>query len=86
VIEVAEGLGEGWRRSSPLRCRVNGGYTISKLRGSAGADSAETLITCVLQVRRAWSTSAAHVVAQGAGAVLAPGAWPNGAATWVAAS
>jgi hypothetical protein len=50
VIEEAEGLGGGARLTHPIRCRVSGGYTISKLQGFRGADSPESLLTCILQV------------------------------------
>jgi hypothetical protein len=52
VIEEAEGLGGSARLTHPIRCRVSGGYTISKLQGFRGADSPESLLTCILQVRR----------------------------------
>jgi hypothetical protein len=52
VIEEAEGLGGSARLTHPIRCRVSGGYTISKLQGFKGADSPESLLTCILQVRR----------------------------------
>ncbi|KAF8072532.1 EDR2L [Scenedesmus sp. PABB004] len=51
VIEEPEGLGGGGRRAAPVRCRVSGGYTISKLAGHSGATSPETLLTCILQVQ-----------------------------------
>uniref|UniRef100_A0A383VGR2 Protein ENHANCED DISEASE RESISTANCE 2 C-terminal domain-containing protein n=1 Tax=Tetradesmus obliquus TaxID=3088 RepID=A0A383VGR2_TETOB len=50
VIEEAEGLGSSARLTHPIRCRVSGGYTISKLQGFRGADSPESLLTCILQV------------------------------------
>lgn len=50
VIEVAEGLDERVCRTNPIRCRVSGGYTISKLSGYGAHSSPETLLTCVLQV------------------------------------
>jgi hypothetical protein len=51
VIEEAEGLGGSARLTHPIRCRVSGGYTISKLQGFRGADSPESLLTCILQVK-----------------------------------
>eukprot|EP00879_Flechtneria_rotunda_P012839 GHRR01013405.1.p1 GENE.GHRR01013405.1~~GHRR01013405.1.p1 ORF type:complete len:701 (+),score=275.86 GHRR01013405.1:195-2297(+) len=51
VTEAAEGLGGGVRRKNPIRCRVSGGYTVSKLQGYGGADSPESLLTCILQVQ-----------------------------------
>jgi len=58
VIEVAEGVDEGVCRTNPIRCRVFGAYTISKLSGARGSSSAETLLTCILQVglRVDWTT------------------------------
>jgi hypothetical protein len=50
VIEEAEGLGGSARLTHPIRCRVSGGYTISKLQGFRGAESPESLLTCILQV------------------------------------
>jgi hypothetical protein len=55
VVEEVEGLDDGaytrWAR--PVRCRVGGGYTISRLAGAAGSgDSEEALVTLVLNVRR----------------------------------
>ncbi|KAF6263208.1 hypothetical protein COO60DRAFT_1635423 [Scenedesmus sp. NREL 46B-D3] len=50
VIEEAEGLGGSARLTHPIRCRVSGGYTISKLQGFRGTDSPESLLTCILQV------------------------------------
>eukprot|EP00878_Enallax_costatus_P008828 GHUV01009228.1.p1 GENE.GHUV01009228.1~~GHUV01009228.1.p1 ORF type:complete len:613 (+),score=153.59 GHUV01009228.1:207-2045(+) len=51
VIEVPEGLGHGVRRTHPVRCRVSGGYTISKRQGYRGVDSPESLLTMILQVQ-----------------------------------
>ncbi len=53
VVEEVEGLDDGshsrWAR--PVRCRVGGGFTISRLAGAAGAaDSPECLVTLVLNV------------------------------------
>ena len=52
MIEVAEGYDEHVCRTNPLRCRVSGGYTISKQSGFGADSSPETLLTCILQVRR----------------------------------
>lgn len=62
MVEEVEGLDDGsysrWAR--PVRCRVGGGYTISRLADSArGADSAECLVTLVLNVRR-WARGSRH--------------------------
>lgn len=51
VIEVAEGVDERTCRTNPIRCRVAGGYTISKRSGYGADSSPETLLTCILQVR-----------------------------------
>jgi hypothetical protein len=50
VIEVAEGMDERVCRTNPIRCRVSGGYTISKQTGYGADSSPETLLTCILQV------------------------------------
>jgi hypothetical protein len=57
VIEVAEGLDERACRTNPIRCRVTGGYTISKQSGYGADSSPETLLTCILQVASwVWDT------------------------------
>lgn len=54
VVEEVEGIDDGssaahWAR--PVRCRVGGGFTISRLaEASGGADSPECLVTLVLNV------------------------------------
>lgn len=35
---------------NPIRCRVSGGYTISKRQGYRATESPESLLTCILQV------------------------------------
>ncbi len=51
VTEEAAGLEPHTRRDSPVRMRVNGGYTICRLDGARGNhDSKEALITMVLHV------------------------------------
>lgn len=48
-----EGLDDGSTWARPVPCRVGGGFTISRLAGSAaGADSPECLVTLVLNVGR----------------------------------
>lgn len=54
VVEEVEGLDDGGRSrwSRPVRCRVGGGFTISRLAGALGAkDSPECLVTLVLNVQ-----------------------------------
>lgn len=48
---MAEGLDARTCRTNPIRCRVTGGYTISKQSGYGADSSPETLLTCILQVR-----------------------------------
>ncbi|KAI8464874.1 MAG: hypothetical protein J3K34DRAFT_525818 [Monoraphidium minutum] len=54
VVEEVEGMGDSgsprWAR--PVRCRVGGGFVVSRLAGATGAaDSEECLVTLVLNVQ-----------------------------------
>lgn len=51
MIEEAEGLAATTRRDTPVRCRVRGTYTISRLEAAGGLlDSQQTLVCCSLEV------------------------------------
>ena len=62
MVEEAEGLDDGsslnrgmWGGGRPVRCRVGGGFIISRLAGAGGSgDSEECLVTLVLNVRRSF--------------------------------
>ena len=72
MIEQVEGLEDGGRWARPVRCKVGGGFTVSRLAGAArGADSPECLVTLVLNVRgSAWSGGALWGVAGVQGLIL----------------